>query len=768
MKLLKRFSVLCYLALFVLILGYKILEAAPAPLMSENATLTGFVSDSLNGETVIGATVALKNTKYGAHTNKEGFYTIAGIPAGTYTLIVNILGYKKIEQPISFEKSENKQVSFKLSMASVTGKELLVEVDRESDKHEITLSRIDVPVKTLKQIRIGGESDIFRALQYMPGILTSSQISSGLYVRGGSPDQNLVQIDGSTVYNPSHLFGFISTFNPDAVKDVEIIKGGFPAEYGGRLSAVLNLTQKDGNNNKIEGTGSLGAISSRLSLEGPIPFDEGGTWFIGGRRTYFELIKSLLSNDPANPLPDFNFYDFNAKITQKIGQNDKLSASGFMSSDNLNYSNLGLNLGLGIKNKTGALRWNHVFSDGLFTIVNLSASNYTNQFSLDQNGFLMKVDNSINDYTLKASTEWYANENVNFKFGYELIKYNFEYLQTFKSDSGSPATNPSNIDIKAPDWTHALFAQANYHITDQLSTQTGLRVNYWKFSNIFSYDPRIALNFKINDNYTLKAAWGIYHQYLHLSAQPDFSFFDTWLPTDNTIAPAQANHYILSLETKPAEGLNFNVDVYYKDLMNITEMNQTILSADNVKGIFYTGSGHAYGAEMFLQKKYGNFYGWVGYSIGWVKAKFPDIDNGEEFYPKYDRRHDLKIVAQYKINDSWEIGGQFTFQTGQSYTAFSSRFEQGIFDSDGSRKTITVASKYNGLRLPPSHQLNLNASYTFGLVWGLQGKIILDIYNVYNRRDIWFRYADTKNGKTTMQDVKLLPIIPTISFEVKL
>ncbi|MCX6154783.1 MAG: TonB-dependent receptor [Candidatus Kapabacteria bacterium] len=740
---------------------------ADPPLPAEKANLSGYVLDNENEETLIGATVLIKDTKLGAHTNKDGFFSISGIEPGKYTVLVYLNGYVQSENELIFERSKSLRQSFKLKMRSVEGKELTVEAERTSDKREILISRIDIPVKNLKQIRIAGESDIFRSLQYLPGILTSSQISSGLYVRGGSPDQNLVLLDGATVYNPSHLFGFFSTFNPDAVKDVELIKGGFPAKYGGRLSAVLDLTQKDGNKNKIEGIGSIGLISSRLSVEGPSPFGK-GSWFIGGRRTYIDLVKLFIKNDPASPLPGFNFYDLNAKITQNLGSDDRIFLSGFMSADSLDFASRGTDLGMALKNKTAALRWNHIFSESLFTNVILSASNYYNLFNANQNNIIIMLNNSITDYTLKSTVDWFISDKANMKFGYEGSRYHFNYIETIsKNDTASQSTpqNIANLPRELWDWTHAVFAQTDFNIDEVYFIQAGIRGNYWTGNNSFSFDPRFAVSWHINDKISLKGALGLYHQYLRLASQPDFSFFDTWMPSDNTVPNAQANHYILSLETVPADGYNLNYDVYYKTMNNVTEINQYATTAATDRDIFFIGNEISYGMEIFLQKKYGDFYGWFGYGLGFIEARFPDLNKGEMFRPKYDRRHDLKLVGQYVINDRWEVGGQFTFQTGQSYTAATSVTEIHQYGSERQILMI-VPSQTNGLRLPPSHQLNLNANYSF-LIWGQKAKLYMDIFNVYSRRDIWFRFYNTRVTPITVEDVKLLPILPSVSIEVK-
>jgi hypothetical protein len=754
---------------FTLLLTTAILLLPKALLRAQDgapATLNGYVVDSTNNETVVGATLAVVGTKLGSITNKSGFFVIKDIPPGKHTVAVSSIGYERREVQIDLAPGESKKMTFSLSQKSLLSKEIKVTAEREAEKRQIDISRVNIPVAQLTQLRIGGESDVFRSLQYMPGILTSSQISSGLYIRGGSPDQNLVLLDGSTVYNPSHLLGFFSAFNPDAVKDVDLIKGGFPAEYGGRLSAVLNLTQKDGNRNEFEGIASLGAISSRLSLQGPIG---NGSWFVGGRRTYLDLLLGLMPEDKDNPLPTFNFYDVNAKITQDITENDRVWLSGFMSADKLGLDGSQQQFEIGIGNRAGALRWTHIFGDNLFTVFNLSGSRYTNGFNGNSAGFQFEIENVITDYTAKGSVEWFASDALTLKAGFESTRYIFDYLKNFtgKTDSsaqsGTVTSASSNLTVK--DWAHAGFVQANYQLTDLLSAQFGGRVNYSKLSDTYTFDPRAALRYQWQEGIAFKAAWGIYHQYLHLASLQDFSFFDTWLPTDSTVLPGRSDQYIFSVETSPFEGYDLNVDFYYKKLYNISEVNQFATDVHDVADVFYSGNGEAYGAELFLQKKAGDFTGWLGYALGYINARFDSVNEGKEFRPKYDRRHDLKIVGQYKINDRWEIGASFSFQSGQSYTAATSRFQTSLPNGSGTTDVTIPAQRY-GLRLPPSHQLNVNANYTSTL-FGLPMRLLIDIYNVYSRRDIWFRYYDTSKDITEVTDVRLLPIIPTVAIEVK-
>ncbi|MFH1052549.1 MAG: TonB-dependent receptor [bacterium] len=733
------------------------------PVDANLSGLSGYVVDSKTKETLIGVSVYVKDVRKGAYTNKLGFFSIMNIKPGKYIVEISSIGYDKKKDTIEFPKGHSVRQDFQLTSSLVMTDEVVVEVERENEKREISISKVNIPVQQLKEIRIGGEADVFRSLQYLPGVLTSSQISSGLYIRGGSPDQNLVLVDGSTVYNPTHMFGFISTFNTNAVKDVELIKGGFPAEYGGRLSSVLNITQNNGNYEEFEGMATLGVISSQLLLEGPLAE---GSFFIAGRRTYLELIKAFYPEDPESPLPDFNFYDINAKITQDIGKDDKLFLSGFMSADAISYKGFGTTMNLDIGNKLISMKWTHIFDDNLFSSFNLSTSNYVNNFNGDQSGYVFIINNSISDVTAKGSIEWFATDKLTAKFGFESNYYTYNYLQDFTGDTSSTVADTFDVstDMTVYQWTHSLFGQLNYNFNEVLSAQMGLRTSYWELSNTTLIHPRMAFRYQVNEDVSLKIAWGLYDQNLRLATQPDFTFFDTWLPTDKTVAASTSEHYILTLETSPFEGYKLDFDVYYKKMNNINELNKTALKGEVVSDIFFVGDGVSYGAELFIQKSYGKLTGWIGYTLGYIYSKFDELNYGKEFRPKYDRRHDLKIVTQYKINDSWDVGAIFTFQSGQSYTGATSRFQTRLPEQNYGRAKI-INSQLYGLRLPPSHQLNVNCSFKFKTL-GKESRLIVDIYNVYSRRDIWFRYYNTREEVTTVEDVLLLPIIPSISYEL--
>jgi hypothetical protein len=747
--------------LFIFVIGCTTALAVPsACAATEPQSVSGYVVDSTNGETLIGATVTVKGTKLGAVTNKRGYFIIQNVPAGLHVLRCSYVGFRSVELPVTVGESS---VAVRLIMPheAVRAEDVTVEARREDEQHEVRISTVNVSAEKVQQLPAFGETDLFRALQYLPGVLTSSVISSGLYIRGGSPDQNLVLLDGSTVYNPSHLFGFFSTFNSDAIKDVELIKGGFPAEYGGRLSAVINVTNRDGDRNAPHAKASVGLISSRLNAE--VPFWNGAA-ILSARRTYVDIVTGVLPKDPQNPLPSYYFYDLNGKVMQDVGTNDKVYASGYLGADHITQSGGGIDFALGWGNWAGAGRWTHLFGANLVSDLNVTASHYYNTLDGNNGGFKFNINNTITDYTAKLNFDWYASEDHMVKFGAQGTQYIFQYVQNFTGtdSAANDQTGATNITVK--DLAYAVYAQDAWQLTSLLSLQAGLRLEWTLLNQTLLIDPRVSLRYTFQDGLALKASWGIYHQYLHLAAQDNFSFFDVWLPSDNTVGPSTAYQYILGLETHPWEGYALSFDSYYKSLADITSFRSYAVKAEKESDVFSVGSGRSYGLEVFFEKQTGAFTGWFGYSLAWVTQKFPDLNGGLPFPPKYDRRHDINLVGTWQIDLHWRVGAAWVYGTGQTYTAATSRFRTHL---PGQTEGVdyTVPGERNALRLPASHRMDANVAYSTHF-WQFPAVISLDIFNLYSHRDVWFRYYNTRKNPTEITDVRLLPIIPTASVEV--
>ena len=728
---------------------------------SNVAVLSGFIKDSTSGEAIAGATVRVRALHIGAISNASGFYSLH-IPGDQPVLVeVYSLGYRAIKEQMTLQPGESHKRTFLVAPQSIGGQEITIESNAERERQEPQVSRVTIQPQQVKDLPKAGEADLFRILQLLPGVQTSSEISSGLYIRGGSPDQNLILLDGSVLYNPSHFFGFFSTFNPDAIKDVELIKGGFPAEYGGRLSAVLNVTDIDGDRYQTKGKVDLGLISSSATMQTPVGT---GALVLAGRRTYIDVLLNATGLTQRLSLPDYYFYDLNAKLTQNPSPNDKIMFSGYLGSDNLNFTaNTAINnIGLQWGNKAGSAQWTHVFGSELFSKLDLSASSYTSIFSVGSSTQPFTWNNGIDDYTATASVEYFPSQQNTIKSGVQATEYHTNLL----IQSGN---NPPNANIVRTPFYGAAYVQDEWKptipgaIQDPLAITGGLRVDGINSNPQIGIDPRISARYILTPAITLKASFGIYHQYLKLATNDLIPIFDVWLPTDTSQPPEKAYQYVLGISTVPFENYTFEVEGYYKQMDHLVEMRPNVMSGSTLNDIFFVGNGNAYGVEFFLQKQVGRITGWLGYTLAWTWRTFPDINNGQPFPPTYDRRNDFDLVMTYHASDRWTFGATFTYGTGQAYTQITALAP----NAEDPARTIPIEGDKNALRLSPYNRLDLSATYSFGFFSDKRNaEFNFDIFNAYNYRNVWISQVDNSTNPATITYIRLLPILPTFGLSV--
>jgi hypothetical protein len=728
---------------------------------SNAAVISGFIKDSTSGETIPGATVRVRALHIGAISNSSGFYSLH-VP-GDQTVLVEVysLGYHPVKESMTLRAGESRTRTFLLTSESLGGQEITVESTEERERQEPQVSRVSIQPQQVQNLPKMGQEDLFRILQLLPGVQTSSEISSGLYIRGGSPDQNLILLDGSVLYNPSHFFGFFSTFNPDAIKDVELIKGGFPAEYGNRLSAVLNVTDIDGDRNQTKGKVNLGLISSSATIQTPVGT---GALVLAGRRSYIDAVLNATGLTQSLNLPDYYFYDLNAKLTQNPSPNDKITFSGYLGSDNLSFSaNTAVNnIGLQWGNKAGSAQWMHVFGSELFSRVSFSASSYASAFTVGSSVQPFTWNNAIDDYTANASVEYFPNSLNTVKAGLQAT----QYRNTLVIQSGN---NPPNANIDLKPFYGAAYVQNEWKpsipgiIQDPLAITGGLRVDGINSNPQIGIDPRISARYILDPAITLKASFGIYHQYLKLASNDLIPIFDVWLPTDTTQIPEKAYQYVLGVSTVPFANYTFDVEGYYKKMDNLVEMRPNVMSGATLNDIFFVGNGDSYGVEFFLQKQAGRITGWLGYTLAWTWRTFPDINRGQQFPPTYDRRNDFDLVMTYHASDRWTLGATFTYGTGQAYTQITALAP----NAEDPVRTIPIEGDKNALRLPPYNRLDLSATYHFGFFSDTQNaEFDFDIFNAYDYRNVWISQVDQSTNPATINLVRLLPILPTFGISV--
>lgn len=728
--------------------------------------LSGFVADDSNGEFLAGVNVEVRGMGIGASTNREGFFLINNVPAESFVLVVSMVGHETAEIPVPALESRKSFLEIYLKPEILETETIVVEAEISDQSEQITPSSIIISPSDIKRMPAVVETDVFRVLQLMPGIQAASEISSGLYIRGGSPDQNLILLDGITVYNPNHFFGFFSAFNPEAIKDVHLIKGGFPAEFGGRISSVLDITNKDGNRRERATSGGISIISARATAEGPIK--NFGSYMFSGRRTYLEpFIKLARSANLADDLPDYFFYDLNGKINLDLSPWDRLSFSGYFGRDNLaialDDNGVENSIDYGFGNTAASLKWTHVFSNNLFFNFIISRSAYQSKTKADFFGSEASFSNDIGDVTFKSDIEFSIGNDHHVKSGVSLTQYNFLYTSEF-SLSGFPDSR-----ITSNPFYLAGYMQDEWEPSTRWNFIYGLRYNFFSDGGYTRLEPRFASRYILTENIRLKAAVGWFNQFSQLVTNEIFSFSDQWFPADDSILPSEAWQYILGMETSPLEGYDLNTEIYYKKMNNLLEFKQEAFRdraiVDKVGELFYTGEGDAYGLELFLQKKTGEITGWIGYTLAWTNRTFPEINDGRSFAPKYDRRHDISMTMNYQLSNSWKLGSTFVYGTGQAYTYATGRYAVSI---PGVNQYYVRGGLKNNYRLEPYHRMDISLTHQFS--WGdSDWDLIFNIYNLYNHRNVWFRQYDASDytQAVLIEDVRLLPILPTVGLNFK-
>lgn len=761
-------------------------------------TLNGYIKDSLSGETLIGANISVKEEGRGVTSNQYGFFSIT-LAKGNYQLIISYVGYDPTLLKINFE--ENKTINVLLVPTSSYLNNVTVTTrKRESNVKSAQMGKVDLSINTIKSLpSLFGEVDVLKSLQLLPGVRNAGEGNSGFYVRGGGPDQNLIMLDEAVVYNTGHLFGFFSVFNSDAIKSLSLIKGGMPAQYGGRLSSVIDIAMKDGNMNKTQVDAGIGLIASRLAIQGPIIKNK-ASYLISARRTYIDLlIKPFIPKDNSFYGSGYYFYDLNAKMNYKFSEKDRLYLSGYFGRDKFDFNNAKRSFKTDIPwgNSTATLRWNHVFNKKLFANTSLIYNDYKFDFGGSQNDLSLKLSSGIKDLNAKTDFDLYATPEHKLKFGGQYTFHTFlPSVASGKQDT--VIFEPANVQKKYAN-EFALYIQDDWDFTKKIRLNYGLRysmfqqvgnytaytkdvygnkldsVVYGKGEVIKSYggfEPRFTLRYSINDLSSVKAAVTRNLQYIHLVSNAGTTLpTDIWVPSTYRVKPQIGWQYALGYFR------NFNnnifetsLELYYKKMQNQIEYREgyTPNTLKDPEEDFVFGKGWSYGAELFVHKIKGRFTGWIGYTISWTWRKFPDLNNNQKYPSKYDRRHDLSVVATYEINNRWKLSSVFVFGTGNAIS-----LPERFYFVDG---TLTQEfSRINAYRMAPYHRLDLSATYTpkhkkqrrFTSNW------VFSIYNAYSRLNPYFYYYDQQGSaadgtlSVTAKQVSLFPIIPSVTWNVQ-
>lgn len=778
-----------------MLLAYRMLLPSDA-LAQERFTISGFVKEEGSGESMIGTTIGVAGTTIGTSTNDYGFYSLSLLP-GTYQIVFTYLSFEQVDTLIVLNQNVRLNISMKASVNEI--QEIIVDAaDTKDDNVKSSqMGKFDLSMERIKTLPvIFGEQDILKTIQLLPGIQGGGEGSSGFYVRGGGPDQNLILLDEATVYNASHLFGFFSVFNSDAIHNTTLYKEGMPAEYGGRISSVLDITMKDGNNQTFHGSGGIGTIASRLTLEGPIVKGK-SSFIVSGRRTYFDVITRPFIQNSEFKGSTYYFYDLNAKANYQFSDKDRIFLSGYFGRDVFAFSSDGINLSIPWGNATTTLRWNHLFSNRLFMNASVIYQDYKFELAASQDIFEFSLLSGIRDFNTKLDFDYSPNVRHQMKFGINYIYHIFQ-PSSVSGKSGDVEFNPEGTQ-KLYAHEAAVYVQDQFDVTESFQLNGGLRISYFEqvgpYKQILYNDftglpedsmvyaagdhiktygglePRLMARLSVSRTSSLKAAFTINNQYVHLVSNNGTTLpTDIWVPSSGLVKPQIGYQYSLGYFRNFRDNtFETSAEIYYKKLNNQIEYREgyTPTPNENLEESFVFGEGSSYGIELFINKKAGDFTGWLGYTLAFTDRIFADLNNGEAFPYRYDRRHNLSLVGSYRLNEHWTFGATFVFQTGIAFTLPDSKyFVEG--------NILTYYDGVNATRLPNYNRLDIAATYEGRRDRKFQSGWSFSIYNVYNRANPYFIY--TEYDGTFLQDeqitvqakqVSLFPIIPSITWNFK-
>lgn len=730
---------------------------------AQAADISGFVRDGADGESLPFASVYLKDQNWGGITNESGYYAIVGIPPGRYTLVASMVGYGVFQQEVEIADRDIVR-DIRLREEAIQLEDTLIEADREDvESFDISPGRTTLQVRELKIAPAAIEADPIRTIQTLPGVATLSDFSVGLYVRGGTPDQNLILLDGTDVYNASHLFGLFSTFPADAAKSTELLRGGYPAKYGGRLSSVLNVITNEGNKEQVEVDGGLSLLASRMTVQSPV-FK--GSWLVSARRTHLEPLLAIAKDALDAKALGYNFYDLQGKTHQVLSHSDQLTIAAYTGQDNLLYrfDELGFDLEWG--NRTVSSKWTHVFDSNLFGNFLFTGSRFKALTNFDSEDVELIEQNRLTDLSLKGDLNYFAGKNHAVELGFNIKRQSVGY------EFGEKDRIWFDIDVEA--FHNSVYVQDNWSVGPLLTLQPGLRFNQFSNGGYTGLSPRLAVRYQTGDETQLKAAIGRYHQYIFRLAR-EFQgislLSNVWALADSTADPSSSTHYIAGFETKLL-GLDLDAETYYKDYKGLYELNYDEQDSDKIGDILRRGDGRAYGFDLLLRKRAGKQTGWLSISIGASERKIDDLnldEAGEErFYKsKFDRGISINLVHSWRFRKKWTLNSRSAFASGQPYTQILGRGEISL--PSGNTWTFNEQGGLNAVRLPSYQRLDVSIQRVFAFR-SFDMRAYLQIINVLNRKNIfnyfWDLEGDPEDRKPNKRrDIPMLPILPSFGID---
>lgn len=750
------------------------------PAKAADYTLSGYVFDEASGEALLGTVIYVKALGKGTTSNEYGFYSVT-LPEGEHEIQFSYIGYEK--QSIKFSFKENTRKNIRLKSATTQLKEVVI-TTKDEDKAAVKstqMSAIKIQMEQIKHLpSLGGEVDIIKVMQLMPGVKRGGEGQTGMYVRGGGADQNLILLDEATVYNVSHLFGFFSVFNNDALKDVSLLKGGFPSQYGGRISSIMDIRMKEGNQEKYSAEGGVGLLSSRLTLQGPVVKDR-ASFLVSGRRTYIDKVLGAVGL----PIP-YYFYDLNGKFNYKLSSKDRIYYSAYFGNDVLSEPDLSTNDSLGeaadssaldfgfkLGNFTNTLRWNHIYNPKLFSNLSLIYTRFRYDINGEFFGNSIFIGSKIRDLGAKLDFDLYQNTLHHLKFGGAFTNHIFRpnvvssqgvISEAVKSNEGKPINTQEM----------AAYIQNEQIITPKLTINYGLRISglITQKKLYAGPEPRFSASYNFTDNNSLKLSYSRMHQYMHLVSSSSVALpTDLWYPVTKNVKPQVADqvaggytHYIEKLKSL------VTVEAYYKRMNNLIEYRPgaVLLLNDNYEAELLEGRGDSYGLEFFFNKTKGNFTGWVGYTLSWATRNFDELNGGKTYYAKYDRRHDISLVANYNFTPRFTVSAVWVYATGQRLTARTGNYFMPN-PSYNDVSLIPIFSGKNEFRFSPSHRLDINFVIKRKPNRKWEGEWNFGAYNVYNRAQPYRveSVMDKETGKYKLVQKGLFGFLPFVAYNFK-
>ncbi len=710
----------------------------------QNGIISGFVTDSSSGEALIGANVVLIESGKGMATEMNGYYIIQGVAEGTYTLMVSYVGFKTYRTPVSIAAGESKKINVTLAEKMVEMTEVEVTAERLQRRNNIQPSKINLSPRMMKAAPALAEPDLFRTIQALPGVLTTSEFSTGLVIRGGNTDQNLILLDGITVYNPSHLGGVFSNFIVDGVKEAELIKGGYNAEYGGRLSAVLNVISREGNRNKFKGKANLSLLSAQTTLEGPF---YKGAWLVSGRRTYFDvLLPKVLPEGTASKIPPYYFYDIQSHIFSDITSQDRVSISFYNGIDDLIFDTFGLTAKWG--NNTVSTHYRRVFSERLIGNFLIANSIFFTEFGLGGSSGIQSK-NEIDDITVSGNMTWFKSPETTVKFGVQHKTLGFQYLNSFQDSI--------QFEIKTRPAEFAQYMKFKYAPNSVWIIEPGLRLSHYNvFPDSLFPDLRLGVKYLLTDDRYINMSMGNYHQFI-CTFQDDYNptILDQWIAVDPSVAPGKSTQFVLGYEEYIRNTYKVQIEGYYKDIKNLLTFEEkrsttdAEISDEKLSDILTPADGYAYGLEVFGQKMSGKLSGWLAYTFSISRKVMNSIYVGEvrEYYTNWDRTHAFSALGNYQFNEKWEMNWRLALQSGQAYTPILGYYVQH-FPGSPDETFRTIPGTRNSGRYSPYSRLDLGLVY-HAKIRSTKLDIFLQIINTFNRENVFakrYTLGNTYNG----------------------